>query len=197
MICKSHVACSLAYKFPCVTSLAFADRGWRETLPSRLKGNIKVIDCGVFCQKISLGNLVSTFIYQEIPRRNSICSATAWFQGNTSRKFLNPLLFNLPVFFFFCRCCCFFFLFVCLFVFFPSNYHLHLPFFLAKFHGLSCLHVQAGWYLALLRVSLSACIWVWECFKRSLHSAKGPATCFPIFLLYIYFIFYIYTCILF
>ena len=133
--------------------------------------------------EISLGNLVSTFLHQEFPRRNSICSVTAWFQGNTSRKFLNPLLFNLHVFLFFCFC-------FCLFVFFfPSNYHLHLPFFLAKFHGLSCLHLQTGWYIALLRVSLSACMWVWEWFKRSLHSAKGPATCFPIFLLYIYFLF--------
>ena len=58
------------------------------------------------------GNVVSTFHHQEIPRKNSICSVTAWpflrsksclpfflfFQGNTSRKFWTFQLFYFPVF---------------------------------------------------------------------------------------------------
>ena len=57
-------------------------------------------------QKIRLEMIiVSTFHHQKIPRTNSIYSRNGevkivylFFQGNTSRRFLNLLLFYLPVF---------------------------------------------------------------------------------------------------
>ena len=52
----------------------------------------------------------------------------------------------------------------------------------AEFHGLSCVHVQASWYSALLRVSLCGvgfrCVGV---LKRFVHAGKGQATRAPMF----------------
>ena len=86
------------------------------------------------------GKCFSTFHHQEIPRRNSICIMTAWSflrseivylfsQENTSRKFLNLLLFYLPVF--------------CLQISYGFAI-MSRPF----------LRARASWYAALSRVSL-------------------------------------------
>ena len=116
-ILKSHVACLLTYKFPCVTTSAFPNRGWRETLPPHLKGNInspiKLINCAMFSE-YKTGQCFSAFHNQEIPRRNGICSVTArsfkrskncylFFHENTSGKFL-----------------------ILLFLYFDCKYRLHL-----------------------------------------------------------------------
>ena len=51
-IFKSHVACLLTFKFPCVMTSAFPNRGWRETLPPSFERKyqlpIKFINCATF-----------------------------------------------------------------------------------------------------------------------------------------------------
>ena len=59
---------------------------------------------------------------------------TLLFPGNISRKFLNPLLFYLPIFWMYISS-------ASIIIF-------------AEFHDLSYVKVQANWYIAFLRVSL-------------------------------------------
>ena len=92
------------------------------------------------------GKCFSTFHHQEIPRRNSICSVTAWpfmrsknclsffFQEDTSRKFLILLLSYFPVFWL------------------QISFAFDIIF--ADCQGLSWVHVRASSCAALFRVSL-------------------------------------------
>ena len=148
-ILKSHVACLLTYKSRVQQLLLFqtVDDGklfpliWKEiSIASR---NSLTAPC---FQKTRLENVVSSFHHQEIPRRNSICSVTAWpfmrsknclsffFQEDTSRKFLILLLSYFPVFWL------------------QISFAFAIIF--ADCHGLSCVHVRASSYTGLFRVSL-------------------------------------------
>ena len=63
-----------------------------------------------------------------------ICSVTLLFPGNISRKFLNPLLFYLSIFWMY-----------------KSSASIII---FVEFYDLSYVKVQASWYIAFLRVSL-------------------------------------------
>ena len=102
-----------------------------------------IINCAMFPEN-KAGKCFSTFHHLEIPRRNSICIMTAWSflrseivylfsQENTSRKFLNLLLFYLPVFW--------------------LQLSSAFAIIFAECRGL-CVHLRASWYTALFRVSL-------------------------------------------
>ena len=106
---------------------------------------MKFFNCAIFPEN-KTGKCFSTFHHQEIPRRNSICSVTAWpfmrnknflsffFQEDTSRKFLILLLSYFPVFW--------------------LQISSAFAIIFADCHGLSCVHVRASSYTGLFRVSL-------------------------------------------
>ena len=121
-----------------LTTSAFPNRGDGKLFPPHLKGNmdspIKFINCAMFPEN-EAGKCFSTFHHQQIPRRNSICIMTAWSflrseivylfsQENTSRKFLNLLLFYLPVF--------------------DCNYRLRLPLFSLNVVAFACTCEPVG-----------------------------------------------------
>ena len=113
---------------------------WKE-IPN---SPIKFIHCAMFPEN-KTENVFSTFHHQEIPRRNSICSVTAWpFMRNKNclsfftRKNFYKIL-NLSVTLFSC--------------FLTAN----IVYICSYFRWLSwpsCVHVQASSYTALFRVSL-------------------------------------------
>ena len=122
------------------------------------------------------GKCFSTFHHQEIPRRSSICSVTAWpfmrskncwsffFQEDTSRKFLILLLSYFPVFW----------------LQISSTFAIIF----ADCHGLSCVHVRASSYTALFRVSLGGvglrCVGLAQ--KISARCNTGSYVCFFFFI---------------
>ena len=113
-----------------------SDPGWRETLPPYFKRIInspmKFIKCTMLLEN-KTGNVVSTFRHQEIPRRNTICSVTAW-------PFLRSK--NCLPFFFQGNTYCYF---ICLF-FGKLQMSFAFAIIFAECHGLSRVHVRASWY---------------------------------------------------
>ena len=81
-ILKSHIACLLTYKFPCVTTSASSQTVDGGKLCLLIWKEISVAprnSLNALCfQKIRLENVVSTIHHQEIPRKNIICSVTVW-----------------------------------------------------------------------------------------------------------------------
>ena len=119
----------------------------------------------------------STFHHQEIPRRSSICSMTAWpfmrsknclsfffFLEDTSRNFLILLLSYFAVFW----------------LQISSTFAIIF----ADCHGLSCVHVRASSYTALFRVSLGGvglrCVGLAQ--KISARCNTGSYVCFFFFI---------------
>ena len=159
-ILRSHVACLLTHKFLCVTTSAFRDRGWWETLPPpHLKVNINsaitLINCAMFPEN-KMGTCF--FPLSTIKKFHAEIVFEAWlgnlsgevkivyllFLENSSRKCLILLLFYLP--------------------FFWLQISSAFAIIFAACHGLSCVHVRASWYTALFRVSLRG-VWL-KCVAR-------------------------------
>ena len=157
---------------------------WLSHLKRNIKSPIKFINCAMFLEN-KTEKCFSTFHHQKIPRRNSICSVTAWpFMSsknclfvfffyknkNTSRKFLIFLLSYLPVFL--------------------LQISSAFAIILADCLGLSCVHVRASWYTALFRVFLRGvrprCVGLTR--KISAHCNTGSYV-FSFFFIFIFILF--------
>ena len=139
-ISKTHAAYLLTSNFLCKTTSGLAYSGWRETLLSRLRGNInssiKFINCVISPENEPEKCFLSPFITIKKSHAEMVFvvwpRALSWeeqkiidlFQGNNTEMFLTPLLLYL--------------------LYFLPQISSSSAIIFPECHGLSCVHLPAS-----------------------------------------------------